>query len=193
VPYLASNLQHAFAEEKESIDEQLLTFTHFAQHFAQRAQAKHAESAALGERLQQQQVCLLLTWPSDLKLIQHHQCLVSKSCITLVITVYIVPQGAVAQQTQEVDNAETAAAVAVDDREAAAKKLTAAQRALEDAKGKQQHSLQVTASPSALPEVGFSHLTLDLHLSHQHGTLVFLPHAHANEQHEILCLLAGKQ
>lgn len=58
-----------------------------------------------------------------------------------------------AQQTQEVDNAETAAAVAIEDRESAVKKLANAQRALEDAKGKQQHSLQVTASPSALPEV----------------------------------------
>jgi len=62
-----------------------------------------------------------------------------------------VSQGIVAQQTQEVDNAETAAAVAIDDRESAVKKLANAQRALEDAKGKQQHSLQVTASPSALP------------------------------------------
>lgn len=62
-------------------------------------------------------------------------------------------QGIVSQQTQEVDNAETAAAVAIDDRESAVKKLANAQRALEDAKGKQQHSLQVTASPSALPEV----------------------------------------
>ena len=57
------------------------------------------------------------------------------------------------QQTAEVDNAETAAVVAVDDREAAAKKLAAAQRNLQDAKGKQQHSLQVTASSDALPEV----------------------------------------
>lgn len=57
------------------------------------------------------------------------------------------------QQTAEVDNAETAAVVAIDDREAAAKKLAAAQRNLEDAKGKQQHSLQVTADPGALPEV----------------------------------------
>ena len=57
------------------------------------------------------------------------------------------------QQTAEVDNAETAAVVAIDDREAAAKKLAAAQRNLEDAKGKQQHSLQVTANPAALPEV----------------------------------------
>lgn len=64
-----------------------------------------------------------------------------------------VPQGIVAQQTQEVDNAETAAAVAVDDRENAVKKLANAQRTLDDAKGKQQHSLQVTASPSAQPEV----------------------------------------
>ena len=64
-----------------------------------------------------------------------------------------VSQGNVTQQTQEVDNAETAAAVAIDDRESAVKKLASAQRALEDAKGKQQHSLQVTASPSALPEV----------------------------------------
>jgi len=64
-----------------------------------------------------------------------------------------VSQGIVAQQTQEVDNAETAAAVAIDDRESAVKKLANAQRALEDAKGKQQHSLQVTASPSVLPEV----------------------------------------
>jgi len=64
-----------------------------------------------------------------------------------------VSQGIVSQQTQEVDNAETAAAVAIDDRESAVKKLANAQRALEDAKGKQQHSLQVTASPSALPEV----------------------------------------
>ncbi len=64
-----------------------------------------------------------------------------------------VSQGIVTQQTQEVDNAETAAAVAIDDRESAVKKLTNAQRTLEDAKGKQQHSLQVTASPSALPEV----------------------------------------
>lgn len=59
------------------------------------------------------------------------------------------------QQTTEVDNAETAAAVAIDDREAAAKKLAAAQRTLEDAKGKQQHSLQVTATPSVLPEVHY--------------------------------------
>ncbi|KAL0029212.1 hypothetical protein WJX79_003633 [Trebouxia sp. C0005] len=102
-------------EEKGSTDEELLTFTHFAQYFAQRAQVKHAESARLGERLQQQ-------------------------------------QGIVAQQTQEVDNAETAAAVAIDDCESAVKKLASAQRALEDAKGKQQHSLQVTASPSVLPE-----------------------------------------
>ena len=58
------------------------------------------------------------------------------------------------QQTTEVDNAETAAAVAIDDREAAAKKLATAERTLEDAKGKQQHSLQVTASPSVPPEVG---------------------------------------
>ena len=65
-------------------------------------------------------------------------------------------QANVQQQTTEVDNAETAAVVAVDDREAAAKKLAAAQRTLEDAKGKQQHSLQVTASPSALPEVSYS-------------------------------------
>lgn len=57
------------------------------------------------------------------------------------------------QQTAEVDNAETAAVVAVDDREVAAKKLAAAQRNLQDAKGKQQHSLQVTASSDALPEV----------------------------------------
>lgn len=57
------------------------------------------------------------------------------------------------QQIAEVDNAETAAVVAIDDREAAAKKLAAAQRNLEDAKGKQQHSLQVTADPGALPEV----------------------------------------
>ena len=64
-----------------------------------------------------------------------------------------VSHGIVAQQTQEVDNAETAAAVAIDDRESAVKKLANAQRALEDAKGKQQHSLQVTASPSVLPEV----------------------------------------
>ena len=62
-------------------------------------------------------------------------------------------QGLVQQQTAEVDNAETAAVVAIDDREAAAKKLAAAQRNLEDAKGKQQHSLQVTADPGALPEV----------------------------------------
>lgn len=62
-------------------------------------------------------------------------------------------QGLVQQQTAEVDNAETAAVVAIDDREAAAKKLSAAQRNLEDAKGKQQHSLQVTADPGALPEV----------------------------------------
>ena len=64
-------------------------------------------------------------------------------------------QGLVQQQTTEVDNAETAAVVAVDEREAAAKKLAAAQRTLEDAKGKQQHSLQVTATPSALPEVTY--------------------------------------
>ena len=44
------------AGHKSSIDEELLTFTHFAQYFAQRAQAKHAESASLGEQLQQQQV-----------------------------------------------------------------------------------------------------------------------------------------
>lgn len=65
----------------------------------------------------------------------------------------VCQQGLVQQQTAEVDNAETAAVVAIDDREAAAKKLAAAQRNLEDAKGKQQHSLQVTASPAALPEV----------------------------------------
>ena len=57
------------------------------------------------------------------------------------------------QQTAEVDNAETAATVAIEEREAATKKLAAAERVLEDAKGKQQHSLQVTASPSTLPEV----------------------------------------
>ena len=69
------------------------------------------------------------------------------------ICVCVVPQGIVAQQTQEVDNAETAAAVAIEDREAAEKKLANAERTLEDARGKQQHSLQVTASPTALPEV----------------------------------------
>ena len=62
-------------------------------------------------------------------------------------------QGRVVQRTEEVDNAETAAAVAIEDREEAARKLATAQAKLEDAKGKQQHSLQVTASPSALPEV----------------------------------------
>lgn len=46
----------ASAEEKQGLDEELLTFTHFAQYFAQRAQAKHAESASVAERLQQQQV-----------------------------------------------------------------------------------------------------------------------------------------
>lgn len=65
----------------------------------------------------------------------------------------VAKQGLVQQQTAEVDNAETAAVVAVDDREAAAKKLAAAQRNLQDAKGKQQHSLQVTANSDALPEV----------------------------------------
>ena len=62
-------------------------------------------------------------------------------------------QTRVVQHTEEVDNAETAAAVAIEDREEAARKLASAQRTLEDAKGKQQHSLQVTASPSALSEV----------------------------------------
>ena len=62
-------------------------------------------------------------------------------------------QGIVAQQTQEVDNAETAAMVAVEDKEAAARRLANAQQKLEDAKGTQQHSLQATASPSALLEV----------------------------------------
>ena len=70
-----------------------------------------------------------------------------------IIDVSCCQQGLVQQQTAEVDNAETAAVVAIDDREAAAKKLAAAQRNLEDAKGKQQHSLQVTATPAALPEV----------------------------------------
>lgn len=66
-----------------------------------------------------------------------------------------------AQQTQEVDNAETAAAVAIEDREEANRKLANAQRNLEDAKGKQQHSLQVTANPSALPEVSSMMSSLD--------------------------------
>ena len=54
--YFATTWVPAPAEEKEVTDEELLTFTHFAQYFAQRAQSKHAESASLGERLQQQQV-----------------------------------------------------------------------------------------------------------------------------------------
>ena len=62
-------------------------------------------------------------------------------------------QVAVQQQTQEVDNAETAALVAIDDREEAVRKLNVAQRHLEDAKGKQQHSLQVTTNSAVSPEV----------------------------------------
>ena len=45
------------AEEKMATDEELLTFTHFAQYFAQRAQAKHAESASIAQTLQEEQVC----------------------------------------------------------------------------------------------------------------------------------------
>ena len=62
-------------------------------------------------------------------------------------------QMSVQQQAQEVDNAETAALVAVDEREEAVRKLSVAQRHLEDAKGKQQHSLQVTTNPTGSPDV----------------------------------------
>ena len=62
-------------------------------------------------------------------------------------------QMSVQQQAQEVDNAETAALVAVDEREEAVRKLSVAHRHLEDAKGKQQHSLQVTTNPAVSPDV----------------------------------------
>ena len=50
------------AEEKLATDEELLTFTHFAQYFAQRAQAKHAESASIAESLQEKQVIQLFVY-----------------------------------------------------------------------------------------------------------------------------------
>lgn len=137
-----TSLVTASAEEKQGTDEELLTFTHFAQYFAQRAQAKHAESASLAEKLLQQQVIRSVVSKSA-----------SPNTHSMSSDTLLALQVVVQQQTQEVDNAETAALVAIDDREEAVRKLNVAQRHLEDAKGKQQHSLQVTTNSAVSPEV----------------------------------------
>lgn len=83
----------------------------------------------------------------------------------------------VQQQAQEVDNAETAALVAVDEREEAIRKLSVAQRHLEDAKGKQQHSLQVTTNPevSLLRTYVWADVVMEHALKSIHGINLYLP------------------